>query len=118
MKQYLLVDLMGDYRAIMSAKELKEMVVNHIVEDTLQNCDDEDIVRTNTLLLEEMIKKEPKMEYIKEELMNYSYKVIDLLDLQRDLEDMKMFYGQLGNCMLHFDKVINAINEYCNKEGK
>lgn len=117
-KHYLLVDLMSDYRDVMSYKELKEMTANHIVEDTLNNLGDESIVRTNTLLLEEMIKKEPTIKYIEEELLNYSYKIVDLFDLHRDLEDLKGYFLEghkeyVGN----ISETIDQINRMVNNNG-
>ena len=115
MKQFLLVDLAGDYQDIMSYKDLKNMVVDHIVEDTLDNLGDESIVRTNTSLLEEMIKKETTMSFIEEELRCYSYKVINLLDLQRDLEDIKSYFLNKKEYVGDICETIELINKEMNK---
>lgn len=111
MNKYLLVDLMSDYRDIMSYKELKDMVVNHIVEDTLENLGDKSIVRTNTLLLEEITKKEPTMSFIEEELCNYSYKIINLNDLAKNLEDTKLYFLNKGNYVGDICETIDIINK-------
>lgn len=115
MKQYLLVDCMGDYKEIMSQKELKSMVVDHIVEDTLENIGDEGIVRNNVLELEKMIFKEPTMKNIKDLLESFSYKTIDLLDLQRDLEDVKGYLlnkqDYVGDICETIDKINNEVNK-------
>ena len=123
MKKYLLVDLMSDYRDIMSYKELKDMVVNNIVEDTLENIGDKSIVRTNTLLLEEITKKEPTMSFIEEELYNNSYKIINLNDLVKDLEDAKDVFSsvkleQLPTSCNMFDIIIEKINKGVENNGE
>lgn len=111
MKQYLLVDLISDFNDLMSYENLKYMVIDKIIEDTLENIKDEGIVKCNVLKLEKLAQSKPTIRFIEEELESYSYKIIDLLDLQRDLEDFKQYWGNKGNYKGNFDMILKTINE-------
>ena len=61
---------------------------------------------------------EENKEYLEgkteEELRNYSYKVIDLLELQRDLEDIRSYFlnkkEYVGNVCETIDKINKEVN--------
>lgn len=108
---YLLIDCYSDTKELKNYKELKELHINEIKNDLLDNYTEREIVVCDTDTLAEYAKgKMPTMEDIKENLESYGYKIIDLLDLQRDLEDMKQYFEKSYHSSA-FDEVIAKINE-------
>lgn len=113
---YLIVDLMGDYKALADYKDIKDLLVEQIVEDLRANMQDECLhssMMNNLGILERLAReKDTPLNYIIEQLESYSYKVIDLLQLQRDLADIKDYFEK-GNIEFagKTDEVINIINE-------
>jgi len=116
MKQYLLVDLTCDYKETKSYRELKERLIELVVTDAIEsgyNLDDKDILKNDVLILSKLAKEDfTSLDYIKKELEGFSYKVIDLLDTQRDLEDIKEYFKSKGSVV--FDNVIDMINKGVN----
>ncbi len=115
MKQFLLVDLNSDYSELMDYKGLKDLLIETIQEDLLMNNGEYDIAKNCSDKLIKIAKDYSSEPWIKNELLSYSYKVIDLLDLQRDLEDLKQHFEKdyFTNA---FSEVINKINNEVNKE--
>lgn len=126
MEQFLLVDLTCDYKEKKSYKELKNRLVELVVTDAIEsgyNTNDKDILKNDVLILSKLAKEDfVSLDYIKKELEGFSYKVIDLLDLQRDLEDIKQYYsdkgqyysdnGQyIGDIPKKIDEIIKGLNE-------
>lgn len=115
MKQYLLVDLMSDYKELKDYEGLRQLLINYVVGSIHENIGMEDILVNDIKILEKLAReKAPTLDYIKEELLGYSYKVIDLLDLQRDLEDMKQYFKETSK---EFDVVLDKINKEVNNNG-
>lgn len=114
-KQYLIVDLNSDYKKLMDYKELKSLLIDTIQEDLLMNCGEYEIVRDCSDELIKMATQDYTPEkWIIDMLESYSYKTIDLLDLQRDLEDMKQYFYK-DTTKNEFETVLEKINEEVNK---
>lgn len=114
-KHYLLIDCYDDKKELKTFNELKELHIEEIISDLIDNRESFDIVRIDADTLGEYAKgKVPTLEEIKENLESYGYKIIDLLDLQRDLEDMKQ-YLEKNYYTSAFDEVIAKINDEVNK---
>lgn len=111
MKNYLLVDTLTDYKALNNEKELKELLVELVGNDTRENINEENIVRNNIKTFEELAKENVSMNYIEKQLEGFSYKIIDLLELQRDLEDAKDYFTKKES----FNEIIEVINKGVNE---
>lgn len=118
-KNYLVVDIYGDYKELMNYKGLKQLLLEELVRDTKDNYQEYDIVSINAdifkkLALEELI----STDYLIEQLEGYGFKVIELLELQRDLEDIKELYLRNNKYIRDFDNVLEIINNGINKGVK
>lgn len=116
MKQYLIVDLNSDWKELMDYKEIKKLLISTIQEDLLVNNGEYDIVKDCSNDLIKMAKEDYTSEnWIKEKLESYSYKIIDLLDLQRDLEDVKGYFLDKQDYVGAICETIDKINKEVNK---
>ena len=105
---YLVVDCNSDWKEKMDYKGLKELLISSIQEDLLMNYGEYEIVKDCSNELVKMAKEEfTPLKWITDLLESYSYKVIDLLELQRDLEDCKEYYMKDDS----FNVVIETINK-------
>lgn len=111
---YLIVDMNSDYKEIMDYKGAKNLLIDTVQNDLLMNCSDYDVSKYCSDILSKLAKEDfTKEDYIKEELLSYSYKTIDLLDIQRDLEDLKEYFAPNDDTTLAIDfkSVIDKINK-------
>lgn len=115
MKQYLIVDLCSDLKKLGNSNDIKELLIGQITQDMLNYYYEEDIVISNTKLLCSLASDIMSLKTMIQELEPFGYKVIDLLDLQRDLEDFKQYWGNKGNYKGNFDMILKTINEEVNK---
>lgn len=116
MKQFLVVDLNSDWKDTMSYKELKDLLVDTIRNDILSNHEEYDIVNSCFKDLEKMIKENIGLGWLKERLESYCYKTIDLLDTQRDLEDVIDYLGKtryVGDYRSLVDLINIEVNKTC-----
>lgn len=106
--RYFIVDLIGDYKAFANYDDIKNLLIEKTIDDTKMNLDDENIIKANLKILETLAKDNcQSLKYIEERLDSFGYKIIDLLQLERDLEDLKQFIGQESL----FDAVISLIEK-------
>lgn len=111
---YLVVDLNSDWKKKMNYKELKELLISSIQEDLMMNIGEYDIVKDCSNELVKMAKEDyTSLKWITDLLESYSYKVIDLLEIQKDLEDLKKFFAPNDDTPLaiSFKDVIDEINK-------
>lgn len=116
MKQYLIVDLMSENVALEDYKGVKDLLIEQISNDLKTNLN-EPTLKTSMLnninVLERLAReKDTPISYIKSQLKEYSWKIIDLIDLQRDLEDVKIYFNKY---IRDFDFVIDKINKGVNE---
>lgn len=113
---YLVYDCYDDIRngKINNRKQLKDLWASEIFDDAMNNIDDNDIVLACLCDLRDLVKDKMTDKQIFGGLESFGWKVINLLDLQRDLEDVK---GYMENkCFIGgFNEVIDLINKECNK---
>ena len=121
---YLIVDLIGDYNKIGGYEDVKDLLIEEIVNDLRTNMNDstlEESMKNNLEVLEKLAReKETPIKYIKEQLKSYSFKVIDLLELQSDLLDIKHYF-ESKDCLEYTgktDEVVNIINKELCKNGR
>ena len=75
-KHYLLIDCYSDTEEIKTFKQLKELHINEIMNDLLDNIHDIEIVKIDTDTLGEYAKgKEPTLKEIKDNLESYGYEI-------------------------------------------
>ncbi len=104
---------------IMSNKELKELLIDEVIDDLKNNKQDYDIVVGCTGILESLAKGKDSEKYILDNLEGYGWKVIDLLQIQRDLEDLKHYFAPHKEPItISFNTVINTINKGVNENGR
>lgn len=108
-KQYLVVDMAGNENEICNWKELKELLIQEVTNSIYSDYEERDIVEQNVGILRSLALDSMTLKEIKQELECYNYKTIDLINLQRDLEDFKQYWGQIGNYMGNFDMCLNHI---------
>ena len=101
----------SEYGKIKNYKELKELLINEIIDDLKNNRDDYDIVVSCTDSLRNIASGRDNVENVLEELESYGWKTIDLLELQRDLEDIKGYFQNNLKNYRKIDEVINIINK-------
>ena len=113
MKRYLVVDCMSDWKQIMNEKEIRELLINEVKEDIIDNTDEREIVIENTKFLSEFAKGNMKLKDVEEKLGEYSFKIIDLLKIQMDIEDCKHYFASNIDSHLYyeFNGVLEAINK-------
>lgn len=104
---YLVVDLCSDYKEVKDYNGLKSILVESIGNDILSNYGEYDIVESCFGHMAKMAKETVSLDWIIKLLESYSYKVIDLQQIERDLEDIKQFVGQEKL----FDVIIKLVNE-------
>lgn len=121
MKTYLVVDMISDYKKIMDCNDIKDLLIEHLVRDIETNiraASLEEAMLNNVYVLEKLAReKDTPLEYLEKQLEEYSFKVIDLLQLQRDLEDIKDYFltdnkGYVGDIC----ETIELINKEVNKK--
>ena len=121
---YLIIDTMGDYKALADYKDIRDLLIEQICYDLKTNMSDETLATSmlnNLNILERLAReKDTPLSYIFEQLESYSFKVIDLLQIQRDLEDIKIYFENDNELEYTFktDEVINIINKELCKNGK
>jgi hypothetical protein len=108
--------MMCDCSYLKSEKEIKEFLIDELGDDIERNVDEPDIVMEDTKALMKLARDKMTLKEIIEELLTYQYKVIDLLKLQRDLEDVKNYFldehkEYVGNIC----ETIEQINRMVNK---
>lgn len=111
MKQYLIVDCQSDWTKLASWNDIKSFLANEVKEDTLYNYNEKDIVVANTKILCSLVNNTMCLNEIKQELECYNYKIIDLLDLQRDLEDIKGYFLDKNEYVGAVCETIDKINK-------
>ncbi len=117
MKHYLIVDCMSDYKEIMDIKGIKELLIEEVTQDIYNNPDERDVVEGNVKILKSLALDSMTLKGMEEELECYSFKIIDLLDLQRDLEDVKGYFLDKERYVGNICETICEINKEVNNNG-
>lgn len=107
-KNYFIVDLQSDYKKFADIKEIRKLLIDVLYDDTLSCRDNPDVVMQNVKVLIDLAKYENvSITILENNLKSYDYKIIDLMQLERDLEDIKQLVGKENL----FDEIINIINK-------
>lgn len=108
----------SEYGMVKDYKELKELLINEVIDDLKNNRQDYDIVVGCTGILESLAKGKDSVKYVLDNLEGYGWKIIDLLEIQRDLEDIKNYFKGKLEYYGKIDEVINIINKGVNENGR
>jgi len=112
---YLLVDETTDFKKVFKTfNELKEELIDIVKDDMLSNYGEYEIVKSCAEDLINLAKNNTSFDYVNSLFSSYSYKIVDLLQLQRDLEDTKEYF-KTNYYASAFDEVIAKINDEVNK---
>ena len=109
---YLVSDNYGDFRELMNYKEVKDMLVDELVEDTIENYDDKDIVKSNVELLSKMCKNDTMdINYLIDNLQSYGWHVLNVFDIQKGINDIREYVGRKSDKLKIFDDILKYIDE-------
>ena len=109
---YLVSDDYGDFKKIMNKRELEEMLIDELVEDTKQNYTEYEIVSFNVKQLGEIAKKDYISDkYLIDNLQSYGWHVDDLGELERNINNLREYYARNNNDLSAFDKLLELIGK-------
>ncbi len=112
---YLVSDNCGDFAKIMSYKELVEMLIDEIIQNTKENWDDKDIVLANNKQLGKIAKDNLAVRlsenYLIDSLGAFCWYVINLKDLQKNIGDLRNIYAQKNKDISAFDKILELLDK-------
>lgn len=92
---YLLVDNSSDYVKKVDFKELKELLIESIVEESQQYIEDQELQKSNFDLLKKVtFAHENDIKFIKEQLNSFNWDFIKLEDLKQYLRYIKTLYNK------------------------
>lgn len=118
---YLVVDLMSDYKALMDYKDIRDLLIEQLVNDLRENMTEIELKDTNikTLgVLERLAReKDTSLGFIEKQLEDYSFKIIDLQQLHRDLYDLHDFLAIDTELDKTLDIICKIMNEGVDKNG-
>ena len=100
---------------IKNYKELRELLIEEVIDNLKNNRQDNDVVVSCTGILETIAKGKDSVKYVLDNLEGYGWKIINLLDLQRDLEDIKSYFLGKGEYVGAICETIDKINKEVNK---
>lgn len=99
---------------IMDYKGLRNLYIDELYQDTIDNCSEREIVVCNAKEFVNLAQSDtlPNINDLKGYLESFGWKIIDLLEIQRDLEDLKNYFAPNKEPItISFDTVINTINK-------
>ena len=106
---------------IMDYKGLRNLYIDELYQDTIDNCSEREIVVYNTKEFVNLAQSDtsPNVNDLKDYLASFGWKIIDLLEIQRDLEDLKSYFApNKESITISFDTIINTINKGVNENGR
>jgi len=115
MKRYLICDTCCDYKEITEYVGLVNILIDNLHEDTLNNINEEDIVKLNYKTLETIAKGNFNYEDLKEDLKSYGYIIMDLQSFKQDLLDFQAYLEYSGKDK---NKCIEETIDLIEKVGK
>ena len=91
MKSFIVCDDYSDYKEIMNEKDLIRLLLKDIKEDTLENYNDKDIIKSNFEIMEKLVLNDYTIDYLKEQLQSYGWYIQDLWKLLQDLSNFQAY---------------------------
>lgn len=107
---FLVSDDYGDFKKILNKKELEEMLIEELVEDTKENNEEYEIVSLNVKQLGEIAKMSYiSVDYLIDNLQSYGWYVQDLGELERNVNNLREYYARKHTDLSAFDKLLELI---------
>ena len=95
---YLLIDNSSDYIKKVDFKDLKELLIDSIVDDSQNYIEDQELQKRNFSLLKKVtFAHENDIKFIKEQLNSFNWDFIKLEDLKQYLRYIKALYNKHYN---------------------
>ena len=108
---YLVSDDYGDFKEIMNYKQLYEMLVDEIVDDTIR-VGEYEIIEYNAEQLGKLAKNNLVSEdYIIDNLQSYGWHVINIFDIKKGLNDIREYVARKNNNLKVLDDILKYIDE-------
>ena len=108
---FLVLDYYSDYQEVKNYPQLKELLVEDVVRDTKENISDTSIVERNIDILKNLTNDKYKLEYIKEELNAFGWKIIDINAIKTNVCTLKEYLSGKNIDTNVFDELIALINK-------
>lgn len=109
---YLVSDDYGDFKEIINFKELKEMLIDEIVEDTRNNYQEYEILDMNVKQLGKIAKdNDMSIDYIIENLNSYGWHVLNIFDIQDEVNSLREYVARKSADTKVFDDILKYIDE-------
>jgi len=120
---YFIFNVYGDIKngKIMDYKGLRNLYIDELYQDTIDNCSEREIVVYNAKEFVNLAQSDtsPNVNDLKDYLASFGWKIIDLLEIQRDLEDLKNYFAPNKEPItISFDTIINTINKGVNENER
>lgn len=99
-KRYIVCDEYSDYKNIMDYKELKQLLINELYDDTITCYENEnfDGIKYNIDTFKKLaIEEYTDYEYLKKELISYGWYIQDIVDLYTDLSNFQAYLDYIKN---------------------
>ena len=112
MSEYLLIDIYSDYKNITNYKGLKQLLIDELIRETKNYYNEYEVVSSNADIFGKLSTEDfTSLDFIIEQLEGFGWKVIDLLELERDLEDIKQYFSSKDEYVGFVDGTIDLIRK-------
>lgn len=109
---YLIMDNYGDYKEIMNYKQMYNLLIDEIVEDSKENYNEYDIITNNLEQLSQLAKDDFTNEkYVIDNLQTYGWTIININDIKKALNELREYAARNTNDIKVFDEIIKYIDE-------
>ena len=108
---YLVSDDYGNFKEIMNYKQLKELVINELVEEIKENTNEREIVVSEVNRLSFYAKNEVNIDLIEEDLKGFGWYITDILNIQRGINDLREYWARKHTDTKVFDDLLKFIDE-------
>lgn len=109
---YLILDNYGDYKEIMTYKQMYEMLIDEIIRDSKENYNEYEIISQNLEQLRKLALNNLVNEtYIIENLQSYGFYIININDLKTNLNELREYTARKSPNLEVFDNMIKFIEE-------
>lgn len=108
---YLVSEDYGDFKELMSYKELKGFLVDELVRYVIENHTEYDIAKQGVHQLEDVAKDRVNEDYIVDLLKSYGWTVLNICDVQKNINDLREYVARKDSNLKAFDDVLKYIDE-------
>lgn len=108
---YLVSDDYGDFKKIMNFKELKELLIDELISDSKENHKEYDFIKYDLEVLSDIAKEKITYNRIIDELKSYGWNVINILDIQEGINDLREYVARKSTDLKVFDDILKYIDE-------